>query len=140
MKILVCGSREWGNPGLVERAIAHVVETTPLSEVTIIHGAARGADSCADVAAQRLGITHVDRYPAEWNRLGRSAGFERNVLMLENRPDVVLAFKDNFDRSLRSGGTEHMVRISLEAGVKVLLVGGPFGRLCSVTAATDGVL
>ena len=137
MRILITGSRLWGNTALVERAIMHVVGTTPLTDVHILHGAARGADSCADEAAQRLGIDHVTRYPADWKNLGRQAGFIRNGVMLMMAPDFVLAFKDDFDRSLRSGGTEHMVRISLEAGRKVLLVGGPLGRICSVTLPTS---
>lgn len=140
MKILVTGSRDWGNDALVERAIQFVAGPTLPADITIIHGAARGADSCADVASQRLGIVDVKRFPAQWDRFGKSAGFRRNTEMLrDHRPDVVLAFKDNLDRSLSHGGTEHMIRTALDAGVPVRWVGGPLGRITTITFPQDVV-
>lgn len=57
-------------------------------------------------------------FPADWKRYGKRAGPIRNIEMLhESNPDLVLAFKENFDWSFTSGGTEHMVKISKAKGI-----------------------
>jgi hypothetical protein len=85
------------------------------------HGDARGADRLAGAWGDRRGIGVV-AYPANWRPEGRcfdpGAGKRRNVAMFEAfEPDLVTAFKDNFDYSFRTGGTEHMVRTALAGGV-----------------------
>lgn len=62
---------------------------------------------------------------ADWVGRGRGAGFERNRRMLALQPDLVLAFKDDAQGwdgvgPGGHGGTEHMCRIALQAGVPVL--------------------
>jgi hypothetical protein len=37
--------------------------------------------------------------------------------MLEMGPDLVVAFKVDFDHTLSRGGTENMIRIARDAGV-----------------------
>jgi len=86
----------------------------------IIHGGARGADIIAGSIARGLGLLQCTEL-ADWVGRGRSAGKERNVRMLKLSPDLILAFKDHFDYSLSYGGTEHMVRITLESKIPVYL-------------------
>ncbi len=109
-RVLVCGSRDWTDYELLARTLGEFPGID-----TLAHGAARGADRLAGQWARKRGVM-VCEYPADWERMGRGAGHARNALMLkEFRPDLVLAFKDNFDREMRRGGTEHMVKIARDA-------------------------
>jgi hypothetical protein len=109
MKILVCGGRDFNN-----RAIADVhLDAFANNETTIIHGAARGADSLADAWAKDNGVT-VKAYPADWNKYGKRAGYIRNVQMLnEGKPDLVIAFPGG-------KGTDMMIMLAQSANVRVM--------------------
>lgn len=116
MKVLVCGSREYQD----RAKMAQVLGCLPIS--SLCHGAARGADLLAGGWATANGVPVVS-FPAAWDLHGKKAGPIRNRRMLkEFGPDLVIAFKDDFDRMLRRGGTEDMVKIALRANVKTWLV------------------
>lgn len=131
-RVLVCGSRHWRD----SEAIHHTLDLhlrLHYGRIEIIHGNARGADLIADSVARGLGLV-VHPYPADWNAHGRAAGPIRNRQMLDQHPDVVLAFKDGFDHTFSRGGTEHMVKIALDAQVPCLLHDHDHhGRLWTVT-------
>jgi len=115
MKVLVCGDRHWKNEKIIERELKKLPPDT-----TIIHGAAKGADNIAGNTALRLGL-RVEAFPAEWKKYGRSAGPIRNRKMLDQNPDLVLAFHEDLSSSK---GTKHMVQIAREKGVPVKLFTG----------------
>lgn len=122
LRILVCGSRDWTDYDFLAEVLDSlaVQEGAPYVE-RIAHGAARGADRLAGFWAAKRNI-EVSEYPADWNRMGRSAGFLRNSLMLrEFEPTTVVAFKDDFNHQLRRGGTEHMVKIARKADVTTMV-------------------
>lgn len=122
MRVLICGSRGWTE----KQPIYNVLDALdrefrrayPPVEVTIIHGAAKGADSIAGDLAERYGFV-VEAHPANW-ALGRVAGIQRNLEMLHSGIDRVYAFRTEG----RSRGTDHMVRIARAAGVPVQAVQG----------------
>ena len=106
-RALVCGGRDYDDYAFVEQVLDFY------GPDTVIHGAARGADSLAGCWAAERGVT-VEAFPANWHRDGRAAGPIRNVKMLaDGRPDVVIAFPGG-------KGTEHMVKIAKAKGVQVL--------------------
>lgn len=74
---------------------SHAVPLEPHT-LTLIHGAAPGADSLAEEAvAQALGHREfaVERYLADWKQHGRAAGPRRNALMRQRgAPSYWLAF------------------------------------------------
>lgn len=118
MKILVCGSRSWDDPGPIARELEKVVRAPGVeaAHVTVIHGAARGADAIAGSVARGFGY-RVIACPADWNRFGRAAGPIRNQQMLkDHQPELVLAFARDLSTST---GTAHMVQIARKAGVTV---------------------
>ena len=120
MRALICGSRDWLDEFSI-RAVLVGLHAEP-GRIVVIHGAARGADATAATVAERLGY-EVEAFPADWKGHGKAAGAIRNRLMLtEGKPDVVFAFKDNFDWTLSRGGTENMVRIAKEAGIPAYVV------------------
>lgn len=106
MRVLVCGSRDWRRPGPIRDRLARLPDGTE-----ILHGGARGADSLAAGIACGLGF-RVTEFAADWKRYGGRAGYLRNVAMVEERPDLVLAFWQN-----ESTGTGHTIREAAARGI-----------------------
>ena len=63
---------------------------------------ARGADTLGEQYAKERGIP-IRYFPADWQTLGKSAGYQRNVQMAQYA-DALVAFWDG-----RSKGTKHMI-------------------------------
>lgn len=63
------------------------LQTLPITEV--VSGGAKGADTGGEEFAQWVGLP-VRKFPADWNRYGRSAGMRRNLEMAEYAEAVVL--------------------------------------------------
>ena len=114
MTILVCGSRTWTDPARIVRELRSRTENTVGTR--IIHGNAIGADQLAGDAARQLGLS-VRAYPAEWERYGKSAGYRRNTQMLDESPDLVLAFWDG-----QSKGTAHTIAEARRRGIPIHVV------------------
>lgn len=111
MRILVTGSRDWTDRAFMWDVLNKV---SPVNAV-IIHGACpTGADKAADewVACQP-DIT-VERYPADWEKYGKRAGFIRNSEMVNLGADICLAFiKDD------SRGASMTALLAERAGIVV---------------------
>jgi len=106
---MVSGSRDWEDPVPIYFRLSLLVEEEP----EIIHGACRGADNLADKAAHNLGY-HREARPAEWDKYGKAAGFKRNIEMLEEFPDLLIAFQ-----SKKSRGTQHAIDEARKRGIPV---------------------
>jgi len=109
VRVIVCGSRGWTDPGPVQEALAALP-----AESTVVHGAARGADSIAARIAVDLGLP-VEAHPAQWDKWGRSAGPRRNAEMAALGADLCLAFR----LTGPSPGTDDMVRRCRALGIPV---------------------
>lgn len=68
----------------------------------IVSGSARGVDKEGEVYAATKSIS-VKRFPAEWNKYGKSAGMIRNTEMAKYA-DCLVAIWDG-----KSRGTKHMI-------------------------------
>lgn len=92
MRILVTGSRTWNDHGVIEDALfnAWLYLGRP-EEWTLVHGTAPGADTLAEMVAQKAGAT-IERHPADWLQYGKRAGFLRNAEMVRLGADLCLAF------------------------------------------------
>lgn len=126
MKVLICGSRNWDDAGIVRavvRGLADELEAAgDFADLDIIEGGAKGADLAALHAAQSLGL-EVREFRANWAEHGKAAGILRNQQMLdEGAPDMVWAFTDNL---ATSRGTADMVRRARKAGLPVYVVSRP---------------
>ena len=119
MRVLVCGSRDFGNPEFLNSTLNEFHSKHGID--VLINGAAPGADTLAHLWAQDNGID-TESYPANWKAHGRAAGPMRNKRMLtEGKPDAVIAF---INKPLeQSRGTANMCKIAREAGVKVYVEG-----------------
>lgn len=113
MRILVCGGRDYDNWIKMGNVLSQLFNDGD----TLIHGMSTGADILSEYTVRRYGFdVSVERYPADWKKYGKSAGYVRNKQMLdEGRPDLVVAFPGG-------KGTESMVKLAQEANVRVMSV------------------
>ena len=102
-KLIVAGSRGFNDYELLCRVLVAMGDVEFADHnVSIVSGMARGADQLA----VRFAVTHdikLYKFPANWDGLGKRAGFIRNTQM-GNFADGLLAFWDG-----QSNGTKHMV-------------------------------
>lgn len=116
MRILICGDRNWEN---IEVIRFHMEKLQRLyGNYTLIHGAARGADTIAGKVGEELGLT-VESYPANWSKYGKAAGPIRNKEMLDSGIDLVIAFHPRLEDSK---GTRNMYKIAVNSGLSCLVV------------------
>lgn len=105
LKIMVTGSRSITDKHSIRNAIDTVrplVERGGYKEVIFFHGAARGVDRIAGEYADELGWRVVP-VPADWDGLGKSAGYVRNDIMMK-LSQWVIAIYDGESR-----GTKHVL-------------------------------
>lgn len=127
IKVLVCGSRKFNDPLTATATIVKRVAALP-EYTLVIQGDAGGADRIAAAAAKRVGLG-VMSFPADWERhsldcrcrehLGwcREAGKRRNLKMLDEEPDLVIAFWNG-----SSTGTLHTITKARARGIEVEVV------------------
>lgn len=108
--ILVCGSRDWIDKDIIREALPFAIE-----KIKIIHGGAKGADRLAGEIAKELGFEVVIFYP-DWTKYGKAAGFKRNIQMLQENPDEVIAFWDG-----QSRGTKHTIDSAKKMNIPVTI-------------------
>jgi len=107
-RVIVAGSRHFNNyKMLCERLDRILSEKLKTHNVIIVSGMARGADNMGERYARERKLL-VHRYPAEWDKYGKSAGHKRNRQMAENA-DACVAFWANGSR-----GTASMIKIATE--------------------------
>ena len=104
MKTIIAGGRNYSITEFDEARL----DSLRITEV--VCGCARGADAGGEIWARKRGIP-VKRFPADWDRLGRGAGFARNCQMAEYA-EALVAFPGG-------NGTDHMVRMALAAELTV---------------------
>lgn len=113
MRVLVYGGRDFAKQNLGFRALDQL--HAEFGFTLVIDGMARGADTIGYNWAQKEELPS-ERYPAQWDKYGRSAGPIRNKQMLdEGKPDIAVAFPGGT-------GTSNMTKQLLEAGVLVKFV------------------
>lgn len=124
--VLVCGSRDWGEFYVIQhylRQLPHVLDV-PRERIKVIHGAASkvvdgvevSADMLAATVAESMGYL-VQAFSADWyphGVLDRTAGYRRNLQMLDQGPCLVLAFHRG-----RSRGTQHTIDQARRRGIPV---------------------
>ena len=123
-RVLVCGGRDYGVQIVdgqrvpFQPEIDHIYHILDLlfkstsRPITIIHGAARGADQISGEWAKDRNVDVVE-FPADWDQYKQRAGYIRNKQMLdEGRPHLVVAFPGGV-------GTRMMVRLAKSTNVPV---------------------
>lgn len=115
-RLLVTGSRTWTDEGMVYTELfkAFLDLGGPEQEITLVHGAAKGADIvAAKIWAERAGMP-IEPHRAMWEMFGKRAGIQRNQEMVALGADLCLAFiRDS------STGASHCAAIAEEKGIPV---------------------
>ena len=111
MKVAVCGGRYYSDQEYLFAVLDKVHESYSIT--TIMHGGAKGADTLVGMWARSRHIGVIKCYEALWNKYGRFAGPMRNRLMLEDSPDLVIAFPGG-------AGTENMINQAQKHKIPVM--------------------
>jgi YspA, cpYpsA-related SLOG family len=124
-RIIVCGSRNFLSGNGIDDLIGTVIEgiAANFENVTIVHGAAKGADwhaaRCAEVAGDQEGTLTIEPHPADWERHGKAAGPIRNQQMADAGADLCIAFTDQ----PVTPGTADMIRRAKKTRIPVWVIG-----------------
>lgn len=126
LRVIIAGSRDFDDfLKLMNSCIDILFNITDknddLDKIRIVSGAARGADQLGEQYAKIAGY-EVSRFPADWNGLGKRAGYVRNAEMAKYAVDdgnygVLIAFWDG-----KSKGTKHMIDLAEKKGLEVHIV------------------
>jgi hypothetical protein len=114
-RVIVAGGREFSNYALLRDKLDYALRNRLNEGVTIVSGAARGADQLGERYAKERGY-NIDSHPANWDEFGKSAGYIRNKEMAQSA-DALMAFWDG-----KSRGTKHMIDLAKQHGLKVIVI------------------
>lgn len=114
--VLICGGRDFGDRDAVMDVVEFLVGFYG-DDLRIMHGAARGADTLAQEAADFFGV-RCKAFPADWDAHGKAAGPIRNIQMADylvmcrskGHSVQVIAFAGGT-------GTNHMVKEAEARGI-----------------------
>lgn len=126
MKIIIAGSRNFTDyerfrndaVGTLNNIINGNMEL--LKDIEIVSGGAEGTDKMAEKLAAEYGLA-IKVIPANWDELGKTAGFTRNKEMAlyakqDTQGAMLLAFWNG-----ESSGTQHMMTLANTANIPVTL-------------------
>lgn len=119
-KVLFTGDRNWKTEYVVAayREIAALIEEHGVDHLLLIEGGAPGVDSIVKLCAHRKNV-HVAEVEALWDKRGRSAGPQRNKVMIWLEPDEVIGIHSNITKSK---GTKDMIEIAKDNGIPYKVV------------------
>lgn len=111
MIVIIAGSRN------VDDALVYVknaVSLAPFSITEIVSGTAQGVDMAGEEYALSTN-TKLTKFPADWERYGRSAGSIRNMQMAQYA-DALIAIWDG-----ESPGTKNMISCAEKFGLETFV-------------------
>lgn len=111
MKVAFTGDRNWTD----RQSVAKRMSILP-SDTEIIFGDARGLDTIVSHLSHEMGFKRNGPHRADWTKHGKSAGPIRNRVMLDEKPDLVIAYHPDLSRSK---GTRDMVNEAKKRGIPV---------------------
>ncbi len=119
MRVVVFGGRDFHNERMAFKALDQVHKKYGIT--VVIDGVAAGADYLGHKWAVSRGIENV-RFPAQWDKFGKSAGPIRNRQMIEEGlPDMGVAFPggrgtDNMKSQLKTNGIKVLNIVPITMG------------------------
>ena len=114
-KLLVAGGRDFSDETRLTTKLFDIAEEAGSARsVSLVSGMARGADMLGYQFAQREGVLCYS-FPADWDGLGKRAGFVRNKEM-GDFCDGALIYWDG-----ASKGTKHMIDYLQRLGKPVII-------------------
>ena len=117
-RVVIAGCRDYNNCDEAKLYIDYCLSNIRKeNNIVIVSGCASGADAIGERYAQENGFK-VEKYPADWETYGKSAGPRRNKQMAEVS-DFVICFWD-----MKSKGTKSMIECAkrLDKPVKIKII------------------
>ena len=108
VKLLIAGSRHLEVHNQFIQGILFQLELDNWRDLEIVHGGAKGIDSCADKFADTWGLDKKV-FPADWDTHGKKAGPIRNRQMAQYADELILIW-DNESSGSRNM-KEEMIRL-----------------------------
>lgn len=109
MKTIIAGSRNFIS---TVEALVIFDRIVPPETVEVVSGGARGVDRLGEEWARKEDLP-IKQFIPDWDGIGKSAGYRRNVDMAEYA-DALVAIWDG-----QSRGTKHMIDIAKRKGLSV---------------------
>ncbi|MBC5744708.1 DUF2493 domain-containing protein [Lachnospiraceae bacterium MD308] len=126
LRVIIAGSRDFDDFQKLMNSCNDILskitdQHNNLDKIRIISGTARGADWLGEQYAKNAGY-EVSRFPADWDGLGKRAGYVRNAemakyAMADGNYGILIAFWDG-----KSKGTKHMIDLAEKNGLEVHIV------------------
>ena len=113
VKIVVAGSRGFENYNLLKETLDSLIKGRPESE--IVSGTAKGADLLGEKYAAERSL-QIKRFPANWDKFGKRAGYLRNEEMAKYA-DACVCFWDG-----NSKGTKSMIDLAEKHNLKTFVI------------------
>lgn len=116
-RIIIAGGRSFSDYKLLKDKLDYYLRNKVRQgyEIIIISGTANGADKLGERYAMERGYK-IERYPADWNKYKKAAGYRRNVQMSEVA-NACVVFWDGI-----SLGSKHMIDIATNKGLPLRVV------------------
>ncbi|MFT5253697.1 MAG: hypothetical protein ACI87N_002740 [Flavobacteriales bacterium] len=114
MKLIIAGSRNFTDYKKLCEECNHILQDQ--TNIEIVSGAHyKGADNLGEKYAAEKGFP-LTKFPADWNRYGKSAGPKRNQQMA-NYADVLIAFWDG-----KSKGSLNMINEAKKTNLSIKVI------------------
>lgn len=126
LRVIIAGSRDFNDFSKLMNSCIEILagitnKNDDLDKIRIVSGTAKGADQLGEQYAKIAGYD-VSRFPADWDGLGKRAGYVRNAEMAnfavaDGNYGVLIAFWDG-----KSKGTKHMIDLAEKKRLEVHIV------------------
>jgi len=115
-RVIIAGSREFDDYELLKEECDHLLsKKRKTHRIIIVSGTANGADKLGEKYAKARGYI-VEKYPADWNKFKKAAGYIRNESMAKIG-NALIAFRINMSR-----GTTHMINLAHKYKLQVAVI------------------
>jgi len=113
MKLIIAGSRNFTNYKKLAQECDQFLNGQ--TNIEIVSGTCKGADQLGEKYAKEREYK-LTKFPADWNKYGKSAGPKRNQQMA-NYTDALIAFWDG-----KSKGTKHMIEMAKQSKLRMIIL------------------
>lgn len=110
-RVIIAGGRDFDDYEMLSETM-NLLLSNIVVPITVVCGMAKGADLLGWRYALERGF-QIDKFPAEWDKYGKRAGYIRNEQMAQNA-DALVAFWDG-----KSRGTKNMIELARKHGLAV---------------------
>ena len=117
MKVIIAGSRNFNDYELLKAELNILIVPTIMlhRNIEVVSGTAKGADQLGERYAKEYNLL-LKKFPADWDKYGKSAGYHRNKQMAEYATHCV-CFWDGISK-----GTKMMIDLAKTENLKIEII------------------